>query len=108
MTEFRPDLIKQLLGYLCPNFSRVTVIGQKFKGKTTLKEPWYGSDYSICKINPQLIEKWSEVEPNDNLFLPARNEFIPTDFSLVPPPTKDDPKTPVLIQVSSGCTLQTT
>ena len=99
MTEFRPDLIKQLLGYLRPATSRVVVIGQKFKGKTTLKEPWYGSEYSIRKIEPDLIEKWSEVELNDKFYLPAPNEFIPTDFNLIPPPPKDAPKVPVLIQV---------
>ena len=75
------------------------MIGQKFKGQTSLKEPWYGSEYNLRKIEPQLIEKWSQVEHNNKFFLPARNEFIPTDFTLVPPPPKDAPKVPVLIQV---------
>ena len=99
MTEFRPDLIKQLLGYLQPQSCRIAVVGQKFKGHTTLKEPWYSSDYNIRKIDPELIERWSQAEPNTSLYLPAPNEFIPTDFSLVPPPAKDAPKVPVLIQV---------
>ena len=101
MREFRPDLIKQLLGHLRPQTCRVVVIGQKFKGTTTQKEPWYGSDYNIRKIDPKLIEKWSEVERNENLFLPTPNEFIPTDFSLVPPLQGDAPKVPMLIQVNT-------
>lgn len=103
ITEFRPDLIKQLLGYLTPQSSRVAVIGQKFKGQTSLKEPWYGSEYNIRKIDADVIEKWSQVEHDDKFYLPARNEFIPTDFTLVPPPPKDAPKLPVLIQVCT-CT----
>ena len=76
------------------------MIGQKFKGHTSLKEPWYGSDYNIRKIDPRVIEKWSQVEHDGKFYLPARNEFIPTDFTLVsPPPPKDTPTVPVLIQV---------
>ena len=78
--------------------SRVYVISKRFEGKTELTEPWYGSKYNLRKIDPQLIEQWSAASTIEELHLLSPNEFIPTNFEIVP--LEDgSPKLPVLTQV---------
>lgn len=84
---------------LQPKFLRFGVLSQKFEGKTDRVEPWYGSAFSVRKIDAGLIEMWSSVETIPELFLPKPNEFIPTDFSVVSKPKGEMPKLPVLIKV---------
>ena len=90
-----------VLSKLHPQFVRVGVLSQKFEGKTDLVEPWYGSAYNTRKIEPELIDLWSRVQSIPELHLPGCNEFIPTDFEIVPKPSdRDLPKKPELIKVS--------
>jgi len=78
--------------------SRVYVISKRFEGKMELTEPWYGSKYNLRKIDPQLIDQWSTASTIEELHLPSPNEFIPTNFEIVP--LEDgSPRLPVLIQV---------
>jgi insulysin len=98
MCHYRPDLIEMVMEKLVPEYLRLGILSQKFKGKTDLVEPWYGSAYSVHRIDAHLIEMWSAVEPIPELCLPKPNEFIPTDFSIVSKP-KEMAKTPVLIKV---------
>ncbi len=100
LRTYRPDLIEMVLDKLRPRYARVGWLSQKFKGKTDLVERWYGSEYNSRKIDPALVESWKSVEPCPHLHLPKPNEFIPTDFSLVPPPVAEEmPKRPVIIKV---------
>lgn len=41
LTEWRPDLIEQVLEKLHPNNSRIIIVGQKTKEKCTEEEQWY-------------------------------------------------------------------
>ncbi len=79
------------------------MISTKFKDKTELVEPWYGSHYNARKVDPDIIQAWSSAQPIPELHLPEPNKFIPTDFSLVPKDeTNGDRKPhnlPVLIKV---------
>lgn len=90
-----------VLDKLRPQYIRMGVLSQKFKGSTDLVEPWYGSAYSARKIDPQLVELWESAEPIPQLHLPKPNEFIPTDFTLVPRPAEGEelPALPALIKV---------
>lgn len=83
---YRPDLIEMVLEKLRPKFVRVGILSQKFEGKTDLVEPWYGSAYSARKIDPNVVELWSSVQPVPELHLPKPNEFIPTEFTIVSKP----------------------
>ena len=78
---------------------RVGVTSQKFEGKAASVEPWYGSQYTLRKIDPSLVEMWKNVTPIKELRLPAVNEFIPTNFDLVPLDKERAPKIPTLILV---------
>jgi len=102
MREYRPDLIGQVLDHLRPQHVRLYVWSKKFAGKTNMVEPWYSSDYNAFKIDSEVIEGWSSAEPVPELHLPAPNNFIPTDFDLVPREETDSNSTanaPVLIKV---------
>lgn len=100
MTEYRPDLIELVLNKLQPQFVRVGVMSQRFEGKTSSTEQWYGSQYSAKKIDQSLIESWSNATPIEELHLPAPNEFIPTDFKLVPLDKDEGNAVPKLVIVS--------
>ena len=102
--HYRPDLIEMVLEQLQPKYVRLGVLSQKFKGTTDQVEPWYGSAYSARKIDPQLVELWTSAEPIPELHLPKPNEFIPTDFTIVPRPAEGEefPAVPVLIKVKNA------
>ena len=73
-------------------------MGKKFEGMTDQTERWYGTQYSYRKIEPDTISQWEGVGGTEELHLPAVNEFIPTDFNVLPIPEMA-PKVPILIQV---------
>ncbi len=79
------------------------MISTKFKDKTELVEPWYGSHYNARKVDPDIIQAWSSAQPIPELHLPEPNKFIPTDFDLVPRDETDEKDggntLPVLIKV---------
>ncbi|KAK3095847.1 hypothetical protein FSP39_019946 [Pinctada imbricata] len=83
MTEYRPDLIKMVLDLLTPDNMRIGVVGKKYESIVDRKEKWYGTQYKIEDIPAESIQKWSSCGMNENLRLPNRNEFIPTNFDLV-------------------------
>lgn len=84
------------ISFLCP--CRVAVVSKRFEGKTDLTDPWYEAKYNFRKVDPCLIERWSAVAHMEELHLPAPNEFIPTNFDIVPR-EENSPCVPTLIQV---------
>lgn len=82
------------------NFTcRLTIVNKKFEGVTKEVEPWYGSCYSVTKLDPILVETWKNIQPCSELHLPARNDFIPTNFDLYALPD-NPPRRPLMIKVS--------
>ena len=111
MRAYRPDLINMVVEKLSPHHVRIGFLSKRFEGKTTLVEPWYSSHYNTHKIEPTLIEAWTNAQPIPELSLPQRNDFIPTDFTILPQGGEDegvdgagggskDRTRPVLIKVS--------
>ncbi|XP_076308150.1 insulin-degrading enzyme-like isoform X2 [Tachypleus tridentatus] len=84
MSEYRPDLIEDLLSRLNPNNIRVSVIGKKFQDVVDAKEKWYGTEYKLERITPEQIKQWENAGYNERFKLPPKNEFIPSNFDLVP------------------------
>jgi insulysin len=89
--RYDPELISSVLDKLQPEFTRVTVIGMKFAGKTNLKEPWYGTEYSVADLPEDLLQRWQDAGLHKNLRIPERNEFIPSNFDILP---RDDEPSP--------------
>ncbi|VFQ78513.1 unnamed protein product [Cuscuta campestris] len=81
-SKFNPSIIQSFLDELTPLNVRIFWESTKFQGHTDKTEPWYGTAYSLEKIDDLLIQKWMEQAPDEDLHLPAPNVFIPTDLSL--------------------------
>ncbi|KAJ4824099.1 Insulin-degrading enzyme-like 1, peroxisomal [Turnera subulata] len=81
-SNFSPDIIQMVLDQLSPTSVRIFWESKKFEGETDMKEPWYGTAYSVERITTSRIEEWMLSAPNQNLHLPAPNVFIPSDLSL--------------------------
>ncbi|KAK4412955.1 Insulin-degrading enzyme-like 1, peroxisomal [Sesamum alatum] len=81
-SKFNPEKIQSALKELSPYNVRIFWESTKFEGLTDLAEPWYGTAYSVEKLPGSTIEQWINTAPNEDLHLPGRNVFIPTDLSL--------------------------
>ncbi|KAJ6645539.1 Insulin-degrading enzyme [Pseudolycoriella hygida] len=96
ISEFRPDLIKDLEQQLTPKNCRIIVVGQKLAPIANSVEKWYGTKYHNEKIDDEVLNEWSNCGLNPKLSFPDPNPFIPTDFDLLPI-DKDAEKYPVII-----------
>lgn len=83
LTQWRPDLISSVLEQLTPDNVRVSVVSQQFSDKCSDTEQWYGAKYKCEQIEETKIQQWRECGRHDKLRLPDKNDFIPTNFSLV-------------------------
>ncbi|KAK8776827.1 hypothetical protein V5799_029833 [Amblyomma americanum] len=99
--EYRPDLIKDLLGYLRPENVRVAVVAKHFTGQTDSVEKWYGTLYKLDRIPEAVMQVWQEPGVNKNLKLPPRNEFIPSNFDQCPREPEGE-QLPVMIKNTEG------
>ncbi|KAE8039413.1 hypothetical protein FH972_011826 [Carpinus fangiana] len=77
------EMIKYVLGFFTPENMRVDVISKSFNSQDSQCEPWFGSRYTEEDISPSLMDLWRDPPEIDSLLhLPAKNEFIPRDFSI--------------------------
>ncbi|XP_057484528.1 nardilysin-like [Actinidia eriantha] len=78
------EMIEYVLGFFTPENMRVDVVSKSFnKSQGFQCEPWFGSRYIEEDISPSLMKEWSDPSEIDmSLHLPAKNEFIPYDFSI--------------------------
>jgi insulysin len=92
--HFDPAPITEILEAMTPATMRLRVTSASFKGKTDLTEQWYGTEYCEAPLAPELLARWTVLAggaaevPADTaalyagLFLPGKNDFIATDFSI--------------------------
>ncbi|CAN6468935.1 unnamed protein product [Victoria cruziana] len=78
-------LVEHVLSFLRPDNMRIDILTKSFNKKSlpVQYEPWFGSAYVMEAIPPSLIGLWRdppELEPS--LYLPAKNDFIPHNFSI--------------------------
>ncbi|TGZ79465.1 LuxS/MPP-like metallohydrolase [Ascodesmis nigricans] len=107
--EFKPDLIKEALGFLRPNNFRVMITartppsGEGFDKQ----EHWYGTEYRVEKIPQETLKKIQGTAVQGagvgkglekELHLPHRNEFIPTNFTVQKKEVETPQKIPALIK----------
>merc|ERR1719228_268393 len=84
LSSWRPDLITEVLDQLTPQRVRVAVIAQQYAEKCSDTERWYGAKYKCEKIPEEKLDSWNSCVLHEKLRLPDKNDFIPTDFSLLP------------------------
>lgn len=82
MSEWRPELIEDLLALLTPENVRVGIVAKCFADKCIQSEPWYGTKYVQENIEDVKIELWKSMTTTSELHLPPPNEFIPTNLEL--------------------------
>lgn len=56
LTEWRPDLIEEVLEKLNPYNSRIIIVGQKTKDLCVNEEQWYKTNYYFEKIGQSAID----------------------------------------------------
>lgn len=56
LTDWRPELIQDVLDKLSPCNSRIIIVGQKTKDKCTNEERWYKTKYHYEKIEQSTID----------------------------------------------------
>lgn len=78
------QMINHILDYFRPENMRVDVVSKSFNTLGNLQhEPWFGSQYIVDNIPSFLTDLWKDPpEIEASLHLPAKNEFIPRDFSI--------------------------
>lgn len=99
-SEYRPEKVVTFLNFLTPERGNVTISGQFVAQKTTMKEPWFGANYHVERIEPHTLALWSADSTNVELSLPEPSHLIPTNFSILAeqlPPGEDDTDGPVCI-----------
>uniref|UniRef100_A0A8C5MX61 Insulin-degrading enzyme n=1 Tax=Leptobrachium leishanense TaxID=445787 RepID=A0A8C5MX61_9ANUR len=97
LEEFRPDLIEMVLDKLQPENVRVAIVSKSFEGQTDQTEEWYGTQYKQENISEEAIKNWQKADLNGKFKLPMKNEFIPTNFEILPL-EKDATPYPALIK----------
>ena len=101
---FDPKAIVNAMQFLRDDNFRLMVVSQDHPGDWNAKEKWYGTDYKVQKIPIEVQESLrsaltasSSDRPTD-LYLPKRNEFIPTKLDVEKSDTKEPAKTPKLLR----------
>ena len=52
--------------------------------KTSMKEEFYGVEYSLSFTEPALVKKWRNAKTNSALKLPQSNIFLPESLEILP------------------------
>ncbi|XP_025191537.1 insulin-degrading enzyme-like [Melanaphis sacchari] len=97
--EWRPELIVELLSYFRPDNMRATVVSKVFQNKTDTVDKYYRTQYSIIPIPSTTLNEWKKDDLCEDLKMPLKNEFVATDFNLVPI-DKNEPGYPHIIHES--------
>ncbi|ORX72599.1 hypothetical protein BCR32DRAFT_237726 [Anaeromyces robustus] len=80
--NFDAALIENLLSYFtCENF-RYILINQDLELENVLIDKWYGTEYSIKDIPPDIMKNFKNTKINKNLHLPEKNKFIPEKINI--------------------------
>ena len=82
LTEWKPDVISDILRQLIPSNVRVLAIAQKFENIAVDSEPWYGTKHKTEPICNNLMSSWETSGSHESLHFPDKNPFIPTDVEL--------------------------
>ncbi|XP_062326122.1 nardilysin-like isoform X1 [Osmerus eperlanus] len=105
MFEYQPEqVISAALSFLTPERANLMLLSPQHEGLCPLREKWFGTHYNMEDINQEWKDHWSGgLEPNNELHLPAENNYIATDFTLQPP---DIPNSHVPVRIATsglGC-----
>ena len=101
---FDPAAITKALSYLRTDNYRLTIVSQQFPGNWDNKEKWYGTEYRSQRIDADFegaVKKAGESSSKDripDLFIPHKNEFLPTNLIVKKKDVAEPMKAPRLIR----------
>ncbi|KAI9827721.1 MAG: Insulinase (Peptidase M16) [Thelocarpon impressellum] len=102
--KFDSDAISTALSYLRPDNFRMALISPDLSEHLDQKEKWYGTEYRCEKIPVDFlaeIQRAGKANCTSNipdLYLPAKNEFIPTNLEVERRDVKEPLKAPRLVR----------
>ncbi|XP_011060486.1 PREDICTED: nardilysin-like [Acromyrmex echinatior] len=98
--EYNPEAIQKCLNYMKPETAIITVLQEKPRPLTLdcneIQTHWNEKECIYIEVPKEYIEQWKSIEPLPNFYLPLKNVFIASDFSLISTSEKDS-KYPVEI-----------
>ncbi|HBM82069.1 MAG TPA: peptidase M16, partial [Halieaceae bacterium] len=81
MSEYSPELISELQAALVPGNALVTL--SHASAAVDRESPYYEVPYSVQPVSAERLARWTAPAPDTAMSLPAPNEFIAEDVSLV-------------------------
>ncbi|KAL6254476.1 hypothetical protein P5V15_014529 [Pogonomyrmex californicus] len=82
ITEWQPDLIREVIKYLTPEKIRIHIESKAYENIAKDTERWYGTKYKKEKVSKEAMDMWNNAGYNSDLKLPSKNEFIATKFDI--------------------------
>ncbi|KAF4524365.1 hypothetical protein B566_EDAN007541 [Ephemera danica] len=89
LLEYDPEVIRTCLNFLTPDKVNIMLSDSrpnKFYDKLI---PYYGTPYAVKDIPEEILEQWKQVEPYPEFRLPLPNDYLTSDFSILPCDTCD-------------------
>ncbi|RKP37875.1 insulin-degrading enzyme, partial [Dimargaris cristalligena] len=81
--DYRPDQIRELLGYLNPDNFLQILLAKDLELPNTQVEPHYGAKYALVPFSPAFKDRLHAIAQPDPVFhLPSPNPFIPKNFTV--------------------------
>ena len=87
LEECNESIIKKYFDMMTLDNLNIFLMSKSFEKECTLTEPYYGTKYCKEKLNIT-EEDINSYKCEHNLDYPPENNFIPTNFELLPPPEK--------------------
>ena len=87
LEECNESIIKKYFDMMTFDNLNIFLMSKTFEKECTLTEPYYGTKYCKEKLNIT-EEDINSYKCEHNLDYPPENNFIPTNFELLPPPEK--------------------
>lgn len=104
LRKFDSSAITEALSYLRTDNYRLTIVSQQVPGDWDQKEKWYGTEYRAQRIDANFeaaVKKAGQSTAKDrisDLYMPHKNEFIPTKLNVEKKDIAEPLKAPKLIR----------
>ncbi len=108
LRKFDSSAITKALSYLRTDNYRLIIVSQQVPGNWEKKEKWYGTEYRSQRIDSDFedaVKKAGQSTAKDRiseLYLPHKNEFIPTKLNVEKKDVAEPMKAPKLIRNDEG------
>ncbi|XP_077395060.1 nardilysin-like [Festucalex cinctus] len=104
MFDFSHEVIGAALSLLTPEKANLMLLSPEHEGRCPLREKWFGTQYSVEDVQPEWMERWmGNLELSSELFLPAENRFIASNFTLKPSDCPDTEFPVCIANSDKGC-----